>query len=149
MINFEIELDLRWTRNCITSEISKTSDVPAKSATNRPVPAREATITTSATFQVNNAKHLDCIIDSKFTNINRLFVLSFKNGDDDPIRDSFDNYYMGLVETKGFNVLIDNTPFFDQPVKIKHEPYEKIVEMSRNNYYTPGSILDFSRHQNY
>ena len=56
MINFEIKLDLRWTRNFILSEISKTSDVPAKSATNPPVPAREATITTSATFQVNNAK---------------------------------------------------------------------------------------------
>ena len=50
-----------------------------------------------------------------------MFVLSFKNGDDDPIRDSFDNYYMGLVKIKGFNVLIDNRPFFDQPVKIKHE----------------------------
>ena len=50
-----------------------------------------------------------------------MFILSFKNGDDGPIRDSFDNYYMGLVKIKGFNVLIDNTPFFDQPVKIKHE----------------------------
>ena len=78
-----------------------------------------------------------------------MFILSFKNGDDGPIRDSFDNYYMGLVEIKDFNVLIDNTSFFDQPVKIKHETYEKIVEMSRNNYSATGNILDFSRHQNY
>ena len=78
-----------------------------------------------------------------------MFVLSFKNVDDGPIRDSFDNYYMGLVEIKDFNVLIDNTSFFDQPVKIKHETYEKIVEMSRNNYSATGNILDFSRHQNY
>ena len=43
-----------------------------------------------------------------------LFVLSFRNGDDDPARYSFDVYYMLLVEIKGFNVLIDNKPFFDQ-----------------------------------
>ena len=78
-----------------------------------------------------------------------MFILSFKNGDDGPIRDSFDNYYMGLVEIKDFNVLIDNTLFFDQPVKIKHEKKKKIVEMSRNNYSATGNILDFSRHQNY
>ena len=40
-------------------------------------------------------------------NINRLFVLSFKNGNDDPTRDSFEKYYMPLVEIKDFNALID------------------------------------------
>ena len=33
-----------------------------------------------------------------FRNINRLFVLSFKNGDDDTTGGSFDKYYMALVE---------------------------------------------------
>ena len=42
-----------------------------------------------------------------------MFVLSFKNGDDDPIRFYFDEYYMPLVEIKDFNALIDNKPFFD------------------------------------
>ena len=37
------------------------------------------------------------MIDPTFRNINRLFVLSFKNGDDDPRIDSFDKYYMSLV----------------------------------------------------
>ena len=35
--------------------------------------------------------NLDYLIDPTFRNINRLFVLSFKNGGDDPTRDSFDN----------------------------------------------------------
>ena len=95
-----------------------------------------ATTTTSATFQINNAKiyvpvvtfsvndnikflenikqvfkrtiswnkyrpeittqtknnNLDYLIDPTFRNINRLFVPSFKNGNDDPTRDSFDKY---------------------------------------------------------
>ena len=59
------------------------------------------------------------LIDPTFKNITRLLVLSFKNGDDYPTRYSFDKYYMPLVEIKDFNALIDNKPFFHQPVKTK------------------------------
>ena len=37
--------------------------------------------------------NLDYIIDSKYRNINRFFVLSFKNDNNDPTRDSFDKFY--------------------------------------------------------
>ena len=90
------------------------------------------------------SNNLDYLIDPTFININRLFVLSFKNGDNDPTRDSFKKYSMSLVEMKDFNVLIDNKPFFDQPVKKKQEVYQKLIEMSRNDYYTTGNLLDFS-----
>ena len=72
------------------------------------------------------------MIDATFRNINRLFVLSFKNGKNDPTRDSFDDYYMPLVEIKDFNAIIDNKSFVDQPVKNKQEVYEKLIEMWRN-----------------
>ena len=52
-----------------------------------------------------------------------------------------------LVEIKNFNALIDNKPFFDQPVKNKQEAYEKLIEMPRNDDYTTGNLLDFSYHQ--
>ena len=39
---------------------------------------------------------LDYLIDPTFWNINRLFVLSLKNGNDDPTRNSFDEYYIPL-----------------------------------------------------
>ena len=93
--------------------------------------------------------NLDYLIDPTFRNINRLFDLSFTNGNNDPTRDSFDKYYVPLVEIKDFNALIDNKPFFDQPVKIKQEAYEKLIEMSKNDDYTTGNLLDFSYHQNY
>ena len=48
----------------------------------------------------NNLHYLIVII---FRNINRLFVLSYKNGNDDLTRDS----YMKLVETKYFNAVIE------------------------------------------
>ena len=49
---------------------------------------------------------------------------------------------------KDFKALIDNKPFFDQPVK-KREAYEKLVEMSRNNDYTTGNLLNYLYHQKY
>ena len=73
--------------------------------------------------------NLDHLINPKFRNIQRLFLLSFKTGNNDPTRDSFDNYYMLLVEVKYFNALIDNKPFFDQPVKNKQEASKKRIGM--------------------
>ena len=77
-------------------------------------------------------KGLDYLIDPTFTNINRLFLLLFKNGNNNPTRNSFDKYYMPLVVIQDFIALINNKPFFDQPVKNKQEAYEKLIEMSRN-----------------
>ena len=61
--------------------------------------------------------NLDYLINPTFRNINRLFVLLFNNGNDDPMRDSLEIHYMPLVEIKDFNALIDNEPFFDEAVK--------------------------------
>ena len=136
-MNCEIELDLKWSKNCVISETSRTPEVE------RTNPANEA-LTTWATFQINNAKlhlpavtlsindninflenikqgfkitiswnkykseittqtknnNLDYPIYRTFRNINRFFVFSFKNDNDNPARDSFDEYYMPLVEIK-------------------------------------------------
>ena len=61
--------------------------------------------------------NLDYVIDPAFRNINRLFVLSFKNGAKDTSRNSFDKYYMRLVKIKDFNTLIDDNDFFINPPK--------------------------------
>ena len=87
--------------------------------------------------------NLDCLIDPTFRNINRLFMLSFKNSDSVPTRNSFDKYYMELIEIKYFYALIDNKPLFDQPIKNKQEAYEKLIEISRNDDYTTGNLLEY------
>ena len=84
--------------------------------------------------------NLNYLIDPTFTNVNRLFVASFENEDD---RTSFSKYYVPKVEIKGFNVLIDEKPFFLIPVKNKEDAYEAIIEMSKNNEYTTGNLLDY------
>ena len=138
LINCEIELDLRWTINCVIPKVSRTFRVVPNAD---PVAYEMEIQTTSATFQINNANlhvrvvalpingnikileyitqefkrtiswnkyrsevtkqpksnNLGYLIDATFRNINRLFVLSFKNGKVDLRRSSFDKYYVPLV----------------------------------------------------
>ena len=95
------------------------------------------------TIQPKN-NNLNYLIDPAFTNVNRLRLLSFTRDDAGDNRDSFSHYYVRNVEIKDFNVLTDGKNFFDLPVKIKEEAYEKIIEMSNNNDYTTGNLLDFA-----
>ena len=99
------------------------------------------------TNQSNN-NSLNYLIDRTFTKVNRLFVLSFErineNGMKKDYRDSFSHYYLPNVEKKDFNVLIDGKSFFDLPIIIEEEAYEKIIELSKNNDYTIGNLLDFT-----
>ena len=85
--------------------------------------------------------NLNYLIDPTFTNVNKLFVLTFQNEDN---RTSFSKYYVPKVEIKVFNVLIDEKTFFEIPVKNKEEAYEAIIEMSKNNDYTTGNLLDYA-----
>ena len=67
-------------------------------------------------FNQTKNNNLNYLTDPTFTNVNRLFVLSFKN--EDNVRTSFKKYYLPSVEIKDFNVLIDGNHFFGNPVKI-------------------------------
>ena len=85
--------------------------------------------------------NLNYLIDLTFTNINRLFVLSFPRNNTDS-RYSFSNYCVPKVKVNYFNVLIDGKSFFDLSVKNDEEAYEKILDMSNNSDYTTGNLLD-------
>ena len=95
----------------------------------------------------NNNNNLNYLIDSTFTIVNRLFVLSIERIEENNVkkdyRDSF-WHYVPKVQIKDFNVLIDGKNFFDLPVKNEEEAYEKNIEMSNNNDYMTGNLLDFA-----
>ena len=59
-------------------------------------------------------KNLNFVIDPTFTNVNRLFVLAYRNVDN---RQSFSQFYLPRVMIKDFNVIIDKLAFFDLPIK--------------------------------
>ena len=89
----------------------------------------------------NKNNNLNYLIDPTFSNVNKLFVLSFKNEDD---RTSYYKYYMPSVEIKDYNVLIDGNAFFELPIKNIEETYEKIIQITdHSGYYTRGNLLDY------
>ena len=90
------------------------------------------------TEAVNN--NLNILIDPTFTNVNRLFVLAYQNADD---RQSFSQFYLPRVMVKDNNVIIDKLAFFDLLVKAEEEAYEKIIDITRNNEFTTGNLLDY------
>ena len=92
------------------------------------------------TDAINN--NLNIIIDPTFTNVNRLFVLAYGQVDND--RQSFSRFYLPNVMVKDYNVIIDKLVFFDLPIKTEEEAYEKIIDISRNNEYTTGNLLDYN-----
>ena len=90
------------------------------------------------TEEANN--NLNILIDPAFTNVNSLFVLAYRTADD---RQSFSQLYLPNVMVKDYNVIIDKLAFFDLPIKTEEEAYEMIIDISRNNEYTTGNLLDY------
>ena len=97
-----------------------------------------------STEAANN--NLNILIDPTFTNVNRLFVLAYQNADN---RQSLSQFCLSRVMVKDFNVIIDKLPFFDLPVKTEEEVYEQIIDISRNNEYTTGNLLDYDYFKKY
>ena len=90
------------------------------------------------TEAINN--NLNILIDPTFTNVNRLFALAYQIADD---RQSFSQFYLPKVMVKDFNIIINKLAFFDLPIRTEEEAYEKIIDISRNNEYTTGNLLDY------
>ena len=89
----------------------------------------------------NKNNNLNYLIDTTFSDVNRLFVLSFEKEDD---RTSYYKYYLPIVEIKDYNVLIDGNAFFELPIKNIEETYEKIIQIAdHSGYYTRGNLLDY------
>ena len=81
-------------------------------------------------------QHLQKLID--------YLLFFFSRTDTRHYRKSFSNYYVPDAKIKYFNVLTDGKSFFDLPVKNEEEAYEKIIDMSNNDDYATGNLLDFA-----
>ena len=79
------------------------------------------------TIQPQN-NNLNYLIDPTFTNVNRLFVLSFSRSDTHDYKNRFSYYYVPDAKIKDFNILIDGKRFSDLPAKNEEEAYEKILK---------------------
>ena len=67
--------------------------------------------------------NLGYLIDPTLRKNNRLFALSLKNGNYDPIRDTFDKFTSHYQKLKNLMHKLAIKYFFDQPVENKQEAY--------------------------
>ena len=89
------------------------------------------------------SKYLNHLINSCFQEVNRHFLLSFKNEND---RTSHSTYNLPNVEIKDYNVMIDGKNLFDEPVNSLNKTYKTIRKYAtgQGDDYTTGCLLDYS-----
>ena len=87
--------------------------------------------------------NLNILVDPLFANVYRLFVLAYGVDNNNHRKQSSFEFYLPKVMVKDYNVIIDKLEFFDFPIKTEEEAYEKIIDISRNNEYTTGNLLDY------
>ena len=124
LINCIVELDLSLTRDCVLSKHHSNIKWVTLQINNTKIYVPVVTLSVNDNIKLLENKkqtfkrtiswnkyrseitaqpksnNLDYLIDLTFRNINGFFLLSFRNGDDDPARNYFDKYYMPLVEIK-------------------------------------------------
>ena len=138
LINCEMSLQLKWSKNCTLVADTAANQNPEFQITDTKLYVPVVTLSIQdnikllkqfesgfkrtinwnkylpkATNQVQN-RHLDFLIDPSFQGVNRLFILLLK---DDDGQESHKQYYLPTVEMKDYNVIIDGINFFDQPIK--------------------------------
>ena len=166
LINCEISLQLKWSKNCILVAGTAANQNPSFQINDTKIYAPVVTLSTQenikllkqlesgfkktinwnkyiaeTTNQAQN-RYLDYLIDTSFQGVNRLFALSFENDND---RESHKQYYLPTVEIKDYNVMIDERNIFDQPIKNYLKTYDNIRKIStgQGDDYTTGCLLDY------
>ena len=88
-------------------------------------------------------RYLNCWVNPSFQGVNRLFVLSFENENDTT---SHSTYYLPKVEKNDYNVMIDGTNFFNQPINNNFKTYENIrkIVTGQGDDYTTGCFWSYS-----
>ena len=161
LINCEIELILRWSRNSVIINTDVANQVPTFKITERNLYILLVTLSTQDNAKLlpqlkNGFKrtiawnkylaktellaqnvNLNHLIEPSFQGINRRFILTFENDNQRTINK---RYYIPNVEIKHYNVMIDGKNFFDQPINNMFKTYENIrqIAIGHGDDYTTG-----------
>ena len=134
LINCKTNLQLKWSEKCILVAGTAANQIPEFKITDTKLYVPVVTLSTEdnvrllkqlesgfkrtinwdkyqskKTSQAQN-RYLDFSIDPSFQGVNRLFVLLFK---DENGRESYKQYYLPTVETKDYNIMINERSVFE------------------------------------
>ena len=132
LINYEISLQLKWSANCFFFTGDAVNQVPTFTVTDTKLYGPILNLSTQDNIKLikqlgfclkrtinwnkyqskktnqGKNKYLDLVTYSSFQGVNRLFVLSFENEEDQV---SYKNQYLPNVQIKNYNIMIDGRKF--------------------------------------
>ena len=166
LINCDISLQLKWSKNCILVAGNVTNQNSNFQINDTKLNVPVVTLSTQenikllkqlesgfkrtinwnkylakTTNQAQN-RYLDYLIDPSFQGVNRLFVLSFEN---DVGQESQKQYYLPTLEIKDYKFIIDGINFFDQRIESDLKTYDNVrkIATDQGDDYTTGYLLDY------
>ena len=171
LVNCKVDLELSWTKDCVISSNNAAAD-NVVSFKNTDTKLYVPIVTLSTKYNSNLTKQLNDgfkrtvywneykavpatadaandpytkTLDASFHGVNRLLVLGFANGNNDPTRNEYRNYYLPRVDITKYNVLIAGRNFYDQPINDKIRQYDEIrkVATGKGDNYATGCLLDY------
>ena len=172
LVNCRVDLELTWTKNCvISSDNAAAGNVVSFKITDTKLYVPIVTLSTKDNTNLmkqlndgfkgavywNEYKAVDDstataaadpytkTLDASFQGVNRLFVLGFARGNNDPTRNGYRRYYLPRVDITKYNVLIDGRNFYDQPINDKIRQYDEIgkVATGKGDNYATACLLDY------
>ena len=170
LVNCKVDLELTWTKDCVISSNDLGAVVSFKITDTKlyvPIVTLSTKDNSNLTKQLNEgfkrivhwneckaiedsrataaANPYTKTLDSSFQGVNRLFVLGFANGNNDPTRSGCRNYYLPRIDITKYNVLIDGRNFYDQPINDKIRQYDEIRKIAtrKSDNYATGCLLDY------
>ena len=80
-------------------------------------------------------------LDPSFQGVNRLFVTAYNRVDGQPNRDDQRKYYLPRIDLNKYNVIIDGSNFYDNPIESDIEKYRELKKamIGKGEDYTTGS----------
>ena len=90
-------------------------------------------------------ENIRILIDTSWQGINRLFVLAYLNDATFTVN-SYRKYFLPRIKIENYNIEIDGTNFYDQPINDSIKHYDEIRKKStgQGDDYTTGCLSDFS-----
>ena len=173
LVNCKVDLELTWTKDCVVSnDDADNNNVVSFKITDTklyvPIVTLSTKDNTNLTKQLNDgfertvywneykiihdstataaADPYTKTLDASFQGVNRLFVLGFARGGNNPAtRSGYRKYYLPRIDITKYNVLIDGRKFYDQPINDKIRQYDEIrkVATGKGDNYATGCLLDY------
>ena len=90
-------------------------------------------------------------LDPSFQRVNRLFVMAYLRGGDNPDKNNRRKYCLPRSNLNKYNVIIDGRNFYDNPIESDIEKYRELkkVMIGKGEDYTTGSLLDYDYFKKY